>query len=115
MTKHESEILTYLKLNSSAIREDILNNFKDRTCGELSVIRTDDRIRILDELNYIRHPVPNSSDYVITPAGLHALDEYLENQTRLDKAESNANKALMLSYISAAISFVGLIISVSIK
>ena len=107
MTKGESEILNHLKANLHVSEDDILNTFKDPACNSLSVIRADDRLKSLLELGYVR----GSNYYEITPKGLHALDEYLENESRLDEASKNAKIARFISVISAGISAGSLVIS----
>ena len=114
MTKHESEILSFLKDKTTVSRETLLNTFKDTKCGNYSYIRTDDRIDALSSFDYI-YSAPNSTYFEITPAGLHALDEYLENETRLNKAEAHAKRALIASYVSVAIAAVSLITNALIR
>lgn len=122
MTKGESEILNHLKLNLHVSEDDILNTFKDPACNSLSVIRAEDRLKSLVELGYVR----GSNYYEITPKGLHALDEYLENVTRLDRVEAvakesndiargsakSSSRANVISIVAAVISLLAVIATV---
>lgn len=87
MTKNESKILIYLKSHPHTLQHEILNKCKDDSSYLSKFVLPEERIEYLTDLGLI------SSDgeiLNITSLGLHELDEYLENQTRLDCAEKLA-------------------------
>ncbi len=103
MTKNESEILLFIKSNPNVEKDDILkNDFKIHPNHVIAALTW------LHRVGYVAtHPVcPEYTDlqtvhgmlnFDITAKGLHELDEYLENQTRLDKAEKLSEEANSLS------------------
>ena len=99
MTKYESEILKYLKQIHTADRINVLkqfgeDNFIDRASGTCSLIRHEDRLDCLIASGCIGC---RDASLHITPKGLHELDEYLENQTRLRFIEWRSWAALIIS------------------
>ena len=74
-----------------------------------SLIRHEDRLDCLIASGYIES---DDTTLRITPNGIHKLDEYLENKTRLDKAETNARNAFIVSCVSTAIAAVSAITAV---
>lgn len=90
MTSNEFQILKYLKPLVNIPYADLLNEFRDVSAAECSIIRPEDRIEYLIAAGLI-----SSSDNFlnITPLGLHELDEYIENQTRLDRVEATADES----------------------
>ena len=110
MTKNESKILIYLLKKRNASKIDVLNSvcFNE---GSNSFVNSEDRLIALINQNLISaDPVEDS--LTITPSGLHELDEYLENKTRLDKLEADAAEKQKHSYIALLISASSLVISV---
>ena len=99
MTKNESEILLFIKSNPNVEKTDVLK--KDFKIHHNHVIAA---LTWLHRVGYVStSPVcPEYTDlqivqgklnFDVTAKGLHALDEYFENQTRLDKAEKDSKIA----------------------
>ena len=103
MTKNESKILEYLKPLADADRTKVLakfndEEFEDKASGKSILIRHEDRLDCLIAFGCIE---ADGSLLHITPKGLHELDEYPENQTRLKRAEFLSILALRISAVSA--------------
>lgn len=98
MTKNESLILKYLKPLVSVSYTDLLGEFRDSSAAECSIVRPEDRIEYLIAAGLISS---NDNFLSITPIGLHELDEYVENQTRLDRVEKATARANVISIASA--------------
>lgn len=91
MTNSEYEILNYIKLNKDVSKFHILEKFHpDKT--EDTFVLADARITELINSGMIS----SDNDHLsITPAGLHELDTYLDDQfrfERIDKRSEEANK-----------------------
>lgn len=136
MTNYEYEILNYIKLNKDVSKFDILNNLHPDQCINTFVL-ADERIKALINSGMIS----SDNDHLsITPAGLHELDTYLDDQLRFeridkrseeanklaaeaneiantankksDEANAHAKKANLIAVISALIAFPSAVISV---
>ena len=90
MTSNEFQILKYLKPLVSIPYTDLLNEFCDASAAECSIIRPEDRVNYLIAAGLISS---NDNFLSITPLGLHELDEYIENQTRLNRVEATADES----------------------
>lgn len=100
MTNNEFLILKYLKPLVNVSRTDLLGEFRDSSVAECSIIRPEDRIGYLVSAGLIS----SNDDFLnITPLGLHELDEYIENQSRLDRAEKSAFRANVISIVSIVV------------
>ena len=128
MTKREAEILNFLKQSSYVNENEIANRFKDSSCGVHSVIRTCERLEYLVKIGYVTS-TRDTHLCNITSIGLHALDEYLENVTRLDRVEASAEEsnsiargssksarwANVIAVVAAVISILSLIASLTVE
>ena len=94
MTNNEFRILKYLKPLVNVSRTDLLGEFNDSSAAECSIIRPEDRINYLIAAGLISS---NDNYLSITPLGLHELDEYIENQTRLDHVEATAEESNVIA------------------
>lgn len=93
MTNYEYEILNYIKLNKDVSKFDILNNLHPDQCINTFVL-ADERIKALINLGMLS----SEGNYLfLTPAGLHELDTYLDEQRRYEQIDSRSAEANKLA------------------
>ena len=119
MTKNEAKILNFIKQSKEDVsRTETLNHFNGNLPDNYGYLQ--DRMTALLHFGYIKTD-PLVDDLFkcdddplvqITPLGLHELDEYLENQTRISKLEADTSIAQRNAYITLLISGGSLIVSV---
>lgn len=93
MTNSEYEILNYIKLNKDVSKFHILEKFHpDKT--EDTFVLADARITALINSGMIS----SDNDHLsITPAGLHELDTYLDDQLRFERIDQRSEEANKLA------------------
>ena len=93
MTNYEYEILNYIKLNKDVSKFDILNNLHPDQCIN-TFVNADARISALINLGMLS----SEGNYLfLTPAGLHELDTYLDEQRRYEQIDSRSAEANRLA------------------
>lgn len=97
MTKNEFDILYHVSLRGSAALSDLHKHFAKAFSSNYVAL---DLVLIhLLQLEYLKsEPALDShldpyAVFTLTPAGAHAIDEYSENTSRLDRAEASAVEA----------------------
>ena len=106
VTKNEAAILNYIKLHKDCTSHDVIENAK--TPDHNRYVSAKDRLQLMIDLGYISGDTPNPKinedgsvhTLTITALGLHELDEFLENQSRIYKAEIKSSISLFLSALA---------------
>ena len=114
MTKNEFDILTFVLSNDQKGKTktvtDVLNKFKNLPCNPY--LTAEGLICYLHDQGYLssnerliddpkRHTLNYDAVLRITPDGYHAMDEYKETVSRLNRAEKNIkiNRAVSITAI----------------
>lgn len=93
MTNYEYEILNYIKFNTNVERNDIITKLHPDK-GENTFVNADARISALINLGMLS----SEGNYLfLTPAGLHELDTYLDEQRRYEQIDSRSEEANKLA------------------
>lgn len=93
MTNSEYEILNYIKFNTNVLRNDIITKLHPDK-GENTFVNADARISALINLGLLS----SEGNYLfLTPAGLHELDTYLDEQRRYEQIDSRSEEANKLA------------------
>lgn len=93
MTNYEYEILNYIKLNTDVSKYAILEKFHPDK-GANTFVNADARITALIMLGMLS----SEGNYLfLTPAGLHELDTYLDEQRRYEQIDSRSEEANKLA------------------
>ena len=108
MTKNEFDLLNYVSACEHVSLSDIhaSEHFIKAFSGNFIVM--DLVIGGLVRLDFLKpDPLPNVhlhldpyTVFTLTPAGAHAMDEYSEHTSRLDRAEKSAFRANVISIVS---------------
>ena len=93
MTNYEYEILNYIKFNTNVSRYAILNKLHPDK-GKNTFVNADARITALIMLGMLSSDDDHLS---LTPAGLHELDTYLDEQRRYEQIDSRSVEANKLA------------------
>lgn len=93
MTNYEYEILNYIKFNTNVLRNDIITKLHPDK-GENTFVNANARISALINLGMLS----SEGNYLfLTPAGLHELDTYLDEQRRYEQIDSRSEEANKLA------------------
>ena len=93
MTNYEYEILNYIKFNTNVLRNDIITKLHPDK-GANTFVNADARISALINLGMLS----SYENYLtLTPAGLHELDTYLDEQRRYEQIDSRSAEANKLA------------------
>lgn len=116
MTKNEAAILNYIKQHKDCANFDVMNNAK--TPDRDRYVSAKDRLQLMIDLGYVSGDALNPKidedgsvhTLTITALGLHELDEFLENQSRISRLESDALINCQHAYVANLIAAGSLII-----
>lgn len=118
MTKNEFDILSYVSMQGSPALSDLHTQFAKVFSSNYVVM--DLVIIHLLQLEYLKSEpaLDNRLDpyavFLLTPAGAHAMDEYSETTSRIDRVEKSARNANIIAGVSAFFSFVLVIVTLYI-
>lgn len=116
MTKNEAAILNYIKLHKDCTSFDVIKNAK--TPDHDRYVSAKDRLRLMIDLGYISGDTSDPKidedgsvhTLTITALGLHELDEFLENRSRISRLEQDALINRQHAYVANLIAAGSLII-----